>query len=167
MRIIDDNESNIREFGTSDVLTEAQLKLLQSFDYSTNLMIAADYQGKNKETGVLEDTHWAPYLTIVPEKQAQFSEGIEALKKYLKDNSEAARTYVIPEKLQAAKLYFTVAKNGIIKHVRLDRSSNYPKVDKKMIEPISDLSGKWIPAENHEGDKVDQELVVSFGLMGC
>lgn len=165
--IIDDKESNVREFGTSDVLTEAQLKLLHSFNYSTNLMIAADYQGKNKETGALEDTHWTPYLTIVPEKQAEYSEGIVDLKKYLKDNSEAARTHVIAEKLQPAKLYFTVTKKGTIENVRLDKTSNYPLVDKKMIELITNLPGKWDPAENQKGEKVDQELVVSFGLMGC
>jgi len=165
--IINDKESNVREFGTSDVLTEAQLKLLHSFDYSTNLMIAADYQGKNKETGALEDTHWTPYLTIVPEKQAEYSEGIDDLKKYLKDNSEATRTHVIAEKLQPAKLFFTVTKKGTIEHVRLDRTSNYPKVDKRMIELITNLQGKWVPAENQKGEKVDQELVVSFGLMGC
>ncbi|PTM08999.1 MAG: hypothetical protein DA407_06740 [Bacteroidetes bacterium] len=167
--IIDDKESNVREFGTSDVLTEAQLNLLHSFDYSTNLMIAADYQGKNKETGVLEDTHWTPYLTIVPEKQAEYSEGQDALKVYLKESSKDSRdrANVDPEKLQPAKLYFTVTKNGTIENIKLDRTSNYPLVDYTMIELITKLPGTWIPAENHEGEKVDQELVVSFGLMGC
>ena len=167
--IIDDKESSVREFGTSDVLTEAQLKLLHSFDYSTNLMIAADYQGKNKETGALEDTHWTPYLTIVPEKQAEYSDGKDALKKYLKENSKASRdkANVDPEKLQPAKLFFTVTKNGTIENVRLDRTSNYPLVDKTMIELIKNTPGTWKSAENLEGKKVDQELVVSFGLMGC
>jgi len=167
--IIDDKESNVREFGTSDVLTEAQLKLLHSFDYSTNLMIAADYKGKNKETGVLEDTHYTPYLTIVPEKQAEYSQGNEALKVYLKENSKASRdkANVDPEKLQPAKLFFTVTRKGTIENVKLDRTSNYPLVDETMIELITKLPGTWIPAENHKGEKVNQELVVSFGLMGC
>ena len=39
--------------------------------------------------------------------------------------------------------------------------------DKKMIELITNLPGKWAPAENQKGEKVDQELVISFGLMGC
>ena len=167
--IIDDKESNVREFGTSDVLTEAQLKLLHSFDYSTNLMIAADYQGKNKETGALEDTHWTPYLTIVPETQAEYSEGKDALKEYLKEHSKASRDIanVDPEKLQPAKLYFTITKKGTIENVKLDRTSNYPLVDEAMIELIKNTPGTWKPAENLKGEKVDQELVVSFGLMGC
>jgi hypothetical protein len=167
--IIDDKESNVREFGTSDILTEAQLKLLHSFDYSTNLMIAADYQGKNKETGALEDTHWTPYLTIVPEKQAEYSKGKDALMEYLKESSKASREIanVDPEKLQPAKLYFTVTKKGTIENIKLDRTSNYPLVDEAMIELIKNAPNKWIPAENSEGEKVNQELVVSFGLLGC
>jgi hypothetical protein len=167
--IIDDEESNIREFGTSDILTEAQLKLLHSFDYSTHLMIAADYQGKNKETGALEDTHWTPYLTIVPETQAEYSKGKAALKEYLKESSKASRDIanVDPEKLQPAKLYFTVTKKGAIENVKLDRTSNYSLVDEAMIELIKNAPGTWKPAENLKGEKVEQELVVSFGLMGC
>ena len=130
-------------------------------------MFSADLKEKNAETGVLEDTRWTPYLTIVPEKQAEYSEGKEALMKYLKENSEDARAHIIPEKLQPAKLYFTVTKNGTIAHVRLDRSSNYPVVDKRMIDLITNLPGKWEPAENLKGEKVDQELVISFGLIGC
>jgi len=36
-----------------------------------------------------------------------------------------------------------------------------------MIELITKTPGEWQPAENYKGEKVDQELVVSFGLMGC
>ena len=71
------------------------------------------------------------------------------------------------DKLQPAKLYFTVSKEGMIENVRLDRTSNFPAVDETMIELITNAPGKWIPAENSKGEKVDQELVVSFGLMGC
>ena len=174
----DDKQTEIRETGNSDVFTAAQLKLIQSLDYSTNLVIWADYQGKNKETGALEDTHWTPYLTIVPEKQAEYvddqqelinGDGKTALKEFLKTNSLEARTKakVIAEKLKPAKLYFTVSKMGTIENVRLDRSSNYPIVDEAMIELIKNTPGQWRPAENINGEKVDQELVVSFGLMGC
>jgi hypothetical protein len=36
-----------------------------------------------------------------------------------------------------------------------------------MTELITNFPGTWEPAENSKGEKVDQELVVSFGLMGC
>lgn len=174
----DDKQTEIRETGNSDVFTAAQLNLMQSSDYSTNFVVWADYTGKNKETGELEDTHWTPYLTIVPEKEAQYlddqqqlvnADGKKALKEYLRNSSLEARSkaHVIAEELKPAKLYFTVSKTGTIENVRLDRSSNYPTVDAAMIELIKKAPGKWLPAEDINGEKVDQELVVSFGLIGC
>jgi hypothetical protein len=167
--IINDEQSNIREAGSSDVFTATQLKFLHALDYSTNLMIWADYQGKNKKTGALEDTSWTPYLTIVPERQAEYINGKEGLMEFLKENVKDAvvKANVIAEKLKPAKLFFTVTKNETIENVILERSSNYLLVDEKMIELIKKTAKKWQSAENFEGDKVDQELVVSFGLMGC
>ncbi|PHS04082.1 MAG: hypothetical protein COA88_14525, partial [Kordia sp.] len=107
------------------------------------------------------------HLTIIPEKQAVHIDGKNELKKFLKENSKKSRTNVVPEKLRPAKLYFTVTKNGSIKNVKLDRSSGYPLLDEKIIELINNTSGKWKPAENYKGEKIEQELVVSFGLMGC
>ncbi len=86
---------------------------------------------------------------------------------YLRENNLAARANVQDDKLQPAKLFFTVTKSGTLENVRLDRTSNYPEVDKQMIELITTVPGIWEPALNDEGKKVDQELVVSFGLMGC
>jgi hypothetical protein len=165
-----DEKTNIRETdntGNSGILTPAQLKLLQSVDYSTNLLIWADYREKNFDTGNLENSTWTPYLTVVPEKQAIYLDGKDALKKFLKQETEAVRVNVQVDLLKPAKLFFTVTKNGNIENVYLDRTSGYPDVDKTMIELISKVPGVWESAQNTKGEKVDQELVVSFGLMGC
>lgn len=163
----DDRQTDIKETGSSDVLTDAQRKLLRESDYSTNFLIIADYQQTNKETGVLEDISSTPHITIVPEKQAVYVDGKDMLLSYLKENSEKSRANVQANKLQPAKLYFTISKKGEIVNVKLDRTSNYPAVDETMIELISNAPGKWLPAENSKGEKVDQELVISFGLIGC
>lgn len=162
-----DKQTDTKETGNDGVLTAAQIKLLQSADYSTNILIWADYLEKNIETGQLEDSYWTPYLTIVPEKQATYVGGKYALMEYLNDNSEDVRANVEADKLRPAKLFFTVTKNGTIENVKLDRTSGYPLVDKTMIELITKAPGAWEPAENTKGEKVDQELVISFGLMGC
>jgi len=165
--IKNDKRIDTKTIGYSEKLTIAQLKLLQSFDYSTNFLIRAEYQQRNKETGNLENSYSTPHLTIVPEKEANYIKGIDALKKFLKEKSEIARIDVDAEKLRPAKIYFTVTKKGTIENVKLDRPSGYPLVDEKMIELINNMPEKWNPAENYKGEKVDQELVVSFGLMGC
>ncbi len=162
-----DKKTETKETGKSGILTPAQIELLRSVEYSTNLVIMAEYMEKWPKTGLIENSRWGPYLTVVPEKQATYSNGKEALMEYLRESSKESRFNVVPEKLQPAKLYFTVTKNGTIEKVYLDRTSNYPSVDKTMIELISKAPGEWEAAENSKGEKVDQVLVVSFGLMGC
>lgn len=162
-----DRQTDILETVNSGFFTAAQVELLQSFDYSTNFKIRAEYVEKNMETGQLEDSYATPHLTIVPEKQAEYTNGKDGLIGYLKENSKEYITNVQAEKLQPAKLYFTVSKKGTIENVKLDRTSNYPTIDKKMIELIIKVPGTWNPAENSIGEKIDQELVISFGLMGC
>lgn len=164
-----DNRSDLSASseGKDGIFTPAQLELLRSASYSTNILVWAEYREKNKETGELRDTHWTPNITVVPHKQAKFKEGKEALKDYLRVESEPSRADVDPEKFTSAKLYFTVSVDGTIENTWLDRSSGYPEVDKVMIELIGKTKGMWDVAENVKGEKVAQELVVSFGLMGC
>jgi hypothetical protein len=165
--IINDEQSNIREISGSSKLTDAQRRLLQSSNYSTNFLIKTEYQQKNTETGLFENSYSSLYLTIVPEKQATYLNGRDKLIEYLKINTEDVRANVQADKLLPAKLFFTVTKNGTIENVKQDRTSGYPLIDKKMIELITKTTNNWVPAENLKGEKVNQELVVSFGLMGC
>lgn len=166
--ILDDNkQTDIRETGTGDVLTPAQIKLLQSSNYSTNILIRAEYIEKNKETGKLEESYWTPYLTIVPEKQAEYMPGKEALIEYLKNYSRMETALVQEKKIKPGKIYFTVSKKGTISNVKLTATSGYSSIDELLMGLIIDVPGKWEPAENSKGEKVDQELVISFGNMGC
>jgi len=163
----DDKQTDIRETGNTEILTKKQVELLQSAEYSTNLLIRADYQIMNKEIGLLENSYSTPYLTVVPEKGAVYVSGKEMLLEYLKENNRENTLQVKNNKLQAAKLYFTVSKKGAITNVNLVKSSGYPSIDKAMIELIINAPGTWEPAENYKGEKVEQELVISFGMIGC
>lgn len=168
--IIIENERQTpkRAISYTKTFTDAQLKLIQSFDYTSHFNIRVEYLEKNS-VGKLEHKFNSPHITIVPEKQTEYVNGKDELKKYLRENSREARikANVDPMKLQPAKLYFTVTKEGNIENVKLDRTSNYPLVDKTMIELIKNLPGNWKPAENAKGNKMNQEQVVTFGLMGC
>ncbi|WP_185956540.1 energy transducer TonB [Changchengzhania lutea] len=115
----------------------------------------------------MENSYSTPHHTIVPEYQARYKSGKEALATFLKENTKNVTANLDAKKLQAAKLFFTVTKSGTIENVKLDRPSGYPEVDEAMVDLINKAPGIWIPAINYKGEKVDQELVVSFGLMGC
>ncbi len=160
-------QTAIHETGNNEALTAAQIKLLRSFDYSTNFLIRADFLEKNPENGELKDNYFSPHMTIVPEKQAAYINGKDAFIEYLKENSKEKTIIVEEKKLQPGKVYFTVTKKGAISDVRLLTTSGYPSIDTKMIELITNAPGKWEPAENSKGEKVEQKLVFSFGIVGC
>lgn len=166
--ILKDSElTDVEETTNSGIFSIEQINILRSVNYSTNILIKAEYTEKSYLTGDLEDSTWTPHLTIVPDKQAVYEYGNDALLYYLKENSKA-KTYIVQkDKLKPAKLYFTITKNGTVSNAKIVRTSGYPTIDKMMIELINKTSGIWQVAENSKGEKVDQELVFSFGSMGC
>ncbi len=117
--------------------------------------------------GPWETSHWGPYLPVEPVKEATYEGGMDALMKYLEENSKEARAGQEMDKLQPFKLIFTVTKNGTIENIKLDGTSGYYAIDYRMIDLILKAPGKWEPAENSKGEKVDQEQVVALGPTGC
>jgi TonB family protein len=157
------NDSETTELGESDVLNPAQLELLQSTDYSTNIRVTSIGREKHK----LVDDSLVYYLTVIPEQEAKFSGGHDALIKYLKENSKEKTGIIQQDQLKPGKVNFTVTKNGRIANVELSSTSGYPSVDKALVELITNMPEKWNPATNSKGEKVDQELVFFFGMEGC
>lgn len=121
----------------------------------------------NKKALRLKHSDSTPYLTIVPEKQALYVNGMDALIDYLKESNKENTAIVRRNELKPGQLYFTVNKEGTISNTELITTSGYPYIDKMLAELITNAPGKWEPAENSKGEKVDQKLVLSFGAMGC
>jgi hypothetical protein len=47
-------------------------------------------------------------------------------------------------------------------------TTRYPTLDEKFMTLIENIPGKWISAENSKGEKIEQELVFTFGpANGC
>ena len=160
-------DHEISEIGESEVLNPFQLRLLKSTDYSTNFYITADCKNKNAATGELEDYDLVYYMTITPEKQAEFTAGHDFLIEYLKENSKEKTAIIAPNQVKPGKINFTVTKTGTISDVKLTSTSGYPSVDETFVDLISNMPEKWNPATNSKGEKVDQEFVFFFGLQGC
>lgn len=163
----DEQQSDIRAEGQTLTFNEAQLKLLRSSDHSTSFVVRLDFDERDPSTGRFFDSYRSPHHTIIPEQQATYSDGMKALKLFLRESCQSELTGVDSKNFKAAKLYFTVNKDGTITNVKLDHGSGYPKIDQKMKESIKATPGNWTPAKNENGETVVQELVVSFGLMGC
>lgn len=164
----DNKETDVKlTIEKSGEFTLEQLNLIKSFDYSTNFLIWAKYIQKNETTEELEHNYWSPHLTIVPEKQAVYKKGNDALLSYLRENSKKLIDNTNMDSLKPAKLYFTVTTNGTISNIKLYGTSGYPLIDNRIIELVKEMPGNWEPAENTKGEKVNQKLVISFANMGC
>ena len=161
-----------RVLGDNEILNAEQTKLLQSIDYSTHFYLKGRGEKKGDGPDGLKDSEqeefdFTYYLTVVPEKEAEYTAGTDALISYLRENSKSATAIIRKDKLQPGRVLFTVTKEGTIDRVSLDSSSGYPSVDEALIEIISSMTGKWTPATNAKGENVDQELVFFFGTQGC
>jgi hypothetical protein len=161
-----DEQTDMRAKGYSEKFTEAQLKLFRSMDYSTNFLLRTDFESNSHKTR--EGFNYiTPHMTVVPEKQAEYKEGKEFFLNYISAINKKNTLNLDKTKLQPAKLYFTITKTGAVDKINIDRGCGFSFIDINMIEIITKSSGKWIPAENEKGEKVDQELVLSYGMIGC
>jgi hypothetical protein len=118
--IKDNQQSDIQAYGDSDKLTEAQLKILKSTDYFSHFTVRTEFKEKNKETGKLEERFFGPHITVVPDKQATYVNGHQALINYLKKNSKESMNVIKGDKLGAIKLSFIVTKEGTITQLKHD-----------------------------------------------
>lgn len=147
-------------------LTEGQLRLLQSAHYSDSFRIIA----KTSETltcGSQESYHLTYFITVTPEQQAEYEDGKDAFIAYVLENSQDAIALVQNQYLEPGSVEFTVNENGTVENVTLNATSGYHRADERIMELIENAPGKWVPAENAEGEKVAQQLVFFFGLIGC
>lgn len=153
--------------GKGGNFNQEQLSLLASLPYSADLLIRADYQHTGPYTGKVEHSYTTPHLTIVPEKQAEFQYGKQALIDYIKNNTEHYESKVNPADLQPGKVRFTISTSGKVKDVFLEATSGYESLDKAVMNLLSKIDGNWKAAKNSKGEEVEQQLVFAFGIIGC
>ncbi|WP_055434945.1 energy transducer TonB [Lacinutrix algicola] len=164
--IENDRQTEKRTYGTSEKLNESQIALFKSLDYNNNFSMKTLFQEKNTDALTSEEKKFNPHYTVTPEKEATYVEGEDAIVNYLIINTKEETADLDNKKIRPAKIYFTITKEGNIKHVRIDRTTGYPVLDKKLIELISNISGQWEPAQNNNGEIIEQEFAFTFGPKG-
>lgn len=162
-RNIEYNEPGFSIKGEDIRLTEQQKTFLASVEYSDNIYFRGDF-GTSEAIG----NHYMQYfVTVVPEQEAEFMMGDEALIRYLKNNIGPETTHLTKDKVKPAKVHFTINPQGILENVYLGYTSGFEEVDELLVKVVKQMPGAWLPARNADGEAVPQELVFYFGNEGC
>lgn len=154
--------------GPTEEFTKEQLTLVANADYSDHLRFSARFNSTKIETGEVEENVLiSQTVCVVPDVQAAYKGGFDALVHYLKEASKDHVKHVKRDNVGRCRVFFTVTNMGSIADVKIVETSNYPDVDEVMVKIIKDMPQKWTPAYNENGDKVEQEFVFTFGMAGC
>lgn len=164
IKIVNNQESNIRVTNNNQYLSKKQITLLKGLDYSEHYKMNINYKTKNTGSGNFESNRFTFHHTVVPETQAVFTQGNKVFLDFLKANNINFPKAIDFKKLRATKFYFIITKNGNVKNLRIDWSSGYKEIDRQLLDLISKTNGLWNSAKNSTGQFVEQELVLTFGL---
>ena len=106
-------------------------------------------------------------MTVIPEVEAEYEGGEQAMVRYLRDKMEDQTSFIDMSKVKPGRIKFTVDKKGIIRNVNLDSTVGFSEIDEAFMRHIAMMPGKWAPAKNAKGENIDQELIFFYGSFGC
>lgn len=163
------NGKTIKTYSENEVLTEEQKSLLSMADISTDIVININYNCKNAVTDKIESSKMHYVTTVVPEVEAEYISGAEALKQYLKENAIDIISAKKSNETIRALVKFVVSEDGKITNIELTKTSGNQDYDKLLVETLTKMP-KWKPAANAKGEKVKQSFEFSLNspnVGGC
>ena len=155
--------------GTSELLTAEQKALLKKADMGSSIAVRFRFFHRYSVSNSCQKAIRYGYYSaeVVPETEAVYPGGVEALNTYLQNNvvDKIYHTDEDFEKLPIS-VKFLVNKNGEVEKVDINRKMEIPDIDQLVINAFENMP-KWNPAINAEGVNVAQQFDIAFGGMGC
>ncbi len=149
--------------GNSNVLNQAQKELIQLADRNSDIKVNVMYIPNNS----LKNNTPKQYdfdVTIMPEKNATYSEGTEQLSQYLQKNSIATIEAGSFTGYDLTAIKFTISEQGHITDIQVAMPSKDTKIDEMLVAALSKMPN-WKPAAFSNGVKVKQNFVLTIGNM--
>lgn len=157
------NGSQTKASGISDVLNQEQKELIRLADRSSDIAVSVMYLPENS----LKNNTVKQYdfkVTIIPDKNAIYSEGTEQLIQYLQKNSIVNIEAGSFTGYDLTAIKFTITEQGHIADIQVTMPSKDTKIDEMLVAAISKMPS-WKPAEFSNGLKVKQNFVLTIGNM--
>jgi len=152
--------------GPNDFLNVEQKDILNTIDLGSELIINVNYTYNNPFTDSTEHNSMNIVMTVVPEIEAEYKAGPQAMIEYLEENAMDKISDSTLNYIQQWAVLFTVNEKGKITNAKISMSTGDAKTDSLFLEAINNMP-EWKPAETREGKKVKQEFVFRIGNRGC
>lgn len=160
------NGTVMKATGYNDTLSADQQTILQMADVGSEINVEVGYVHQNPVTLLPDIREMHFVLSIVPEVEATYPGGCQELSSYLKRNAIDKIPDGFSKENKVAVVSFIVTETGGISNVQVSQSSSDPEIDRLLLKAINRMPN-WIPAENAEGVKVQQEFEFIVGNGGC
>lgn len=153
--------------GINDTLSKEQKLLLINSVAGMDLKFLIHYKNKNSVTEEISVRTIDFVLTIVPNTEAEFSEGSKQLNAYLFQNAIEKISLEKDNLFEKAVVKFQISKTGEIVNPFVLESSNDEEIDILLLDVVSKMP-KWKPAVNWNGENISQDFELHVGyLIGC
>ena len=150
-----------KAFSKNDVLTQEQKDNMKVADSGKDITVKVNYTPKNSLKNN-EDKEMNFSFHVFPENEAKYTEGQDALRKYLKENL----INKIPDGLftgfKLAAVTFTINEEGQVLDPQLASASEDDRIDDLLLKTIANMPC-WTPAKYATGVKVKQAFALSVG----
>jgi len=158
---------NSRAISRNDRLSREQMSMLNSADIGTDLAVCMKYKSQDSNTGKIEERMMKLTVTVMPETEAMFVGGYPKMSRFVWDHAISRINPAVSEKLQEARVGFTVNENGEIIQTKMVISSGDAQTDRMLMDAVTRMP-RWKPAES-KGRRVNQEFEFSIygGGRGC
>jgi TonB family protein len=151
----------------NDVLNQSQKDIIQKADLGTDLEFEVKYLNVNAVTEKKVVMHMNYTLTLVPDTEAEFKDGMGGLTKYILENAVNNIPRNKQENLGNGLINFVVDETGSVSDVTLKITSGDADIDEMLLKTIANMPA-WTPAKDGSGKQVKQYFQFSVGNQnGC
>ncbi len=147
--------------GKDDLLTQDQIALIKSADYGTDLAFMVKYQEEADEPKEVNFTY-----TVIPEQEADYLGGQEALRAYIKDHAITKIPTDLYKNEELTVISFKIGLTGSVEEAHIIHASPHTDIDNLLLNVVKNMPD-WKAAKNAEGESIIQEFVLNVGFMAA
>jgi len=159
-------EKNISLMSESHELSLEQKSLFKHATIGESFEIVINYHITNPKTQEVQFERLNVGLTIVPEQEAEYTEGYNEMIAYFEEKSLEIYYGKNLDNFTSVGLRFTITEDGQAEEIHKTRDSGYEEIDRYIIKLIENMP-PWTPAKDANGNMVKQEFELVYGTPGC